>query len=533
MIKIEQIKLKSSEKEERLLDKIIRILNINPEQVCSYKVIKKSIDARKKPNIYIVYTVAVTVAEEKKIYRKIKNPNVSCIQMKPYQFVPRGTNSYQTRPVIVGSGPAGLFCAYFLSLQGYQPLLIEQGAPVEERLQDVEQFWKDGTLNPYSNVQFGEGGAGTFSDGKLNTVVKDISGRNRKVLEIFVEHGAPKDILYESKPHIGTDILAKVITNMRKSIIAHGGEVRFHCELTDIIIEQLRIKEIQVTYHTGTMMKEQIAVDRLVLALGHSSRKTFWMLYNRKIAIEAKAFAVGVRIEHSQALIDKSQYGNERTNQLPPASYKLATTLNNGRGVYSFCMCPGGYVVDASSEEGYLAVNGMSYHERNGENANSAIVVTVTPEDYPDKHPLSGIAFQRQLEKKAFQLGKGTIPIQCFEDYRQNKVTKTCSNTIPNLKGRYKFANVREIFPTSVGDSIEQGILEFDKKIKGFAGPDCLLSGVESRTSSPIRMTRDDILESNLKGIYPCGEGAGYAGGITSAAIDGIKVAEMIAEKQR
>lgn len=525
MLRIGQLKLHPNHSEQELLQKIAKTLRISEQEIIRYHIKKQSLDARKKPELWYVYTVDVAVANEQKVLKKQKGNQVTIAKEQIYQFEKTGTRALQNRPVIIGSGPAGLFCAYLLAEQGYKPIVFERGAAVEERQQDIETFWKTGVLKPNSNVQFGEGGAGTFSDGKLNTLVKDTFGRNHKVLEIFVQNGAPEEILYMNKPHIGTDILINVVRNMRKQIEQWGGEIHFHSQLTDFTFTDGKLSAVKITTPTG---EKSYPAEVMVLAIGHSARDTFQMLYEKKLPMEAKAFAVGVRVEHKQAMINDSQYGANSPYQLPAAAYKVATTLENGRGVYSFCMCPGGYVVNASSEEGMLAVNGMSYYARAGENANSAIIVTVTPEDYGADHPLAGVAFQRQLERKAYELGSGKVPVQLYKDFCENRVSKEVVNVTPQIKGEYTFANVRAIFPEQIGESIAEGIKSFDKQIHGFANDDTILSGVESRTSSPVRIVRDANLQAENTGIYPCGEGAGYAGGITSAAMDGIKIAEIL-----
>jgi len=527
MIRIHQIKLKPDHTQKELELKLLRLLRINESELLSYHVRKQSLDARKKPDIFYSYTVDARIRDEAALPKRIQaDKNFSFVTEAPYQFPASGTAGLKNRPVIVGSGPAGLFCAYMLAANGYRPLLIERGAPVEERQRDVEEFWKTGCLNTESNVQFGEGGAGTFSDGKLNTLVKDSYGRSRKVMELFVAHGAPDDILYTNKPHVGTELLTRVVKNMREAITAMGGEVRFHSKLTGIAAEGGRLKTLIVND------REEIPAEAVVLALGHSARDTFEMLLNSGLHMEGKSFAVGVRIEHEQEMVNLAQYG--RTSySLPPASYKLTAKLENGRGVYTFCMCPGGYVVNASSEEGALAVNGMSYHNRAGKNANSAVVVTVNPADFGTGHPLAGMAFQRQLEQKAFQIGKGKIPVQLFADFCADKLSSGLGEITPNIKGDYTFANLREIFPETISLSLTEGIKKFNDRLHGFSSESAVLSGVESRTSSPVRIPRGETLVSSIDGIYPCGEGAGYAGGITSAAIDGLKTAEAIAQKYR
>ncbi len=530
MLRITQLKLRPGHTTEELEELLLATCRLKRTELLSYQIRKQSVDARKKPDIYYSYTVDVQVApdKEKRILRQVKQ-RVQKAEEKPYQVPAHGQQPLHFRPVIAGMGPSGLFCAYLLAKEGYRPILVERGAPVEERQKDVEEFWKSGVLNPASNVQFGEGGAGTFSDGKLNTLVKDPCGRNRFVLETFVRFGAPESILYEQKPHIGTDVLSRVVQNMRREILSLGGDVRFHSQITGLLTQKpdsggktSRLCGVTVN---GT---EHIRTEILVLAIGHSARDTFQMLYDTGVAMQAKSFAVGVRIEHPQEMIQQSQYGEKAAGQMPPASYKLAEKLENGRGVYTFCMCPGGYVVNASSEEGRLAVNGMSYHDRAGENANSAVIVTVTPEDYGLDHPLAGIAFQRQLEERAYKAGNGKIPVQCYGDFCQNRPTEEPGDIRPQTKGAYQFTNIRPVFPEELADSLEKGIAAMDRKIHGFARPDAVLSAVESRTSSPVRILRGEDFESSIAGLYPCGEGAGYAGGITSAAMDGLKTAEAI-----
>lgn len=409
---------------------------------------------------------------------------------------------------------------------------------MDARIRDVERFWQEGVLKPDSNVQFGEGGAGTFSDGKLNTLVKDKDGRNLAVLQTFVKFGAKESILYEAKPHIGTDALCDIVKSMRKEIIRLGGQVRFQSKVTGLCIQNGRL--------TGVIIngQEELSCNQAVLAIGHSARDTFDMLYQAQIPMEAKAFAVGFRVEHPQSMINVSQYGMENPGALGAASYKVAAQTSVGRGVYSFCMCPGGYVVNASSEEGRLAVNGMSYSGRNGVNANSAVIVAVTPEDFKEKHPLAGIAFQRSLEEKAYELGRGKIPVQRYGAFKRcvereltqkedEKITEQASEEgaflMPQNKGGYRYADVSRILPEECNRAFVEGMTQFGRMIPGFDREDALLSGVESRTSSPVRIRRDETLQSEIRGLYPCGEGAGYAGGITSAAMDGIRVAEAVA----
>ena len=536
MIRINQLKLQIPHTEEALEKKIQKTLHLKKGDSFTYRIHRQSLDARRKPELFYVYTVDVTVSNENAILKHCKG-NIQKVEEKHYQIPSHGTETLNARPVVIGSGPAGLFCAYLLALEGYRPLVIERGACVEERKKDVDRFWETGVLDPSSNVQFGEGGAGTFSDGKLNTLVKDKTGRNRFVLETFVKFGADEDILYAHKPHIGTDVLIDVVSQMRQEIISLGGEFCFHTQVTDVDLTSKTLKLVHLSENSA----EEVSAGAAVFAIGHSARDTFEMLYKHQIPMRAKSFAIGVRIEHPQTLIDHSQYGRDRGNDLPAAAYKLTENLDNGRGVYTFCMCPGGYVVNASSEEHRLAVNGMSYHDRAGENANSAVIVTVTPDDFGSDHPLAGIAFQRKLEKAAYKAGKGKIPVQRYGDFYRSVTGKEKEKTEaevwyqghePCMKGAYEETDLAGIFPAKISSALVDGMEDFNKKIRGFSHPFSILSGVESRTSSPVRIVRDNhSLESVIGGLYPCGEGAGYAGGITSAAADGIKIAEKIRQK--
>lgn len=518
MLRISQLKLPVEHTEAQLKKKLLKTAHIKEQDLKQFFIRKRSVDGRKKPELYYVYTVDLIVANEEHV-KKISKGKLQTVQEKNYHIPEHGAKKLRKRPVVIGSGPAGLFCAYLLAFEGYEPLVIERGAPVRERQKVVEQFWKDGILNTASNVQFGEGGAGTFSDGKLNTLVKDKFGRNRFVLETFVKFGAPEEILWESKPHIGTDILIEVVERMREEIIRLGGEFLFHSQVTDILPKE------NCLIVNGC---HRIETDAAVFAVGHSARDTFQMLFDRNVAMKSKSFAIGVRAEHRQDMIDEAMYGRKERGPLGAAAYKLTAQLENGRGVYTFCMCPGGYVVNASSEQGRLAVNGMSYHDRAGENTNSAVIVTVTKDDYGSDHPLAGMEFQRRLEKKAWEEGGGNVPIQRFADFCTGTISVKTGNVIPNIKGKYVFGNVRNIFPPELAESIESGIRAMGKKIKDFDHDDVILSGVESRTSSPVKIFRKEDFTSSFPWIYPCGEGAGYAGGITSAAMDGMKVAEAI-----
>ena len=503
MLRISQIKRNAEKGEQGLKHAAAKELRIREEEIQNLRICKRSLDARKKPELYYVYTVDVEVNDEEKILRRCKSNKVTKAKEVIYAPEQSGTIPFKHRPVVIGMGPAGLFCALSLARTGFAPILLERGM----------------------DIQFGEGGAGTFSDGKLNTAVKDATGRNTFVLKTFVEFGASEEILWLNKPHIGTDLLREVIKNIRKEILRLGGDVRFEAQVTDFEIQKGQLRALIIN---GA---ERLECEAAVLAIGHSARDTFALLKKRQFSMSPKAFAVGVRMEHPQHLIDQSQYGKER-GTLPAADYKLTCQLPNGRGVYSFCMCPGGYVVNASSEEGKLAVNGMSYHSRNGDNANSAIVVTVTPKDFPGDDVLAGVEFQRKLEAAAYEAGDGKIPVQLYHDFCKKQVSESLGETTPSMKGAWTFGNVRDCFPKEIGDSIEQAVKVFGRKIRGFDRGDSILSAVESRTSSPVRIEREkETLESSISGIYPCGEGAGYAGGITSAAMDGLKVAEAILKK--
>lgn len=507
-------------------------LKIKADEIRNIEILKKSVDARKKEQLSFVYQLDIECDNEKKIVSRYKKNDVS---LKEKKTIVREINDNippenKGQTVIAGFGPAGIFAAYELAKSGYKPIVIERGLDVENRKKTVEKFWNTGELDTECNVSFGEGGAGTFSDGKLNTMVKDRFGYNRKVLETFVRFGAPKEILYLQKPHIGTDKLADVVKNMRLEIERLGGEVRFGVRLDSINTEKenetQKIVSINVTDRESSQ-KQEIKCEKLILAIGHSARDTFISLHESDVEMQQKSFAIGVRVEHLQKMIGRNQYG-DMYKILPTADYKLTHQTKDGRGVYSFCMCPGGYVVNASSQKGMLAVNGMSNYLRDSKNANSAMVVTVGPEDYESDDVLAGMRFQQKWEKKAYEAAGGKIPVQLFGDFKKDRVSSEFGEVIPETKGEYAFANVRKIIPESVASSIEEGITAFEKKIKGYSRDDTLLLGIESRTSSPVKILRDESMQSNIRGIYPCGEGAGYAGGITSAAMDGIKIAMQI-----
>lgn len=610
-IRIDQIKIKPEhDSREFLMREVAGRLHISEKDITDLRILKKSIDARKKPDVFLLYQVSVDVScNEGRILKNCRIKNIFPYKETRYQLKrlvlhdAKGSNSLKKRvvshdakgsnsldigkrssddadgepsfdvngrflsdqkkrPVIVGLGPAGLFAGLILSEAGLCPIIIERGKPASERREDVERFFKTGVLKPDSNVQFGEGGAGTFSDGKLNTGVHDKNGRNHFVLETFVRYGAPAEILYEAKPHIGTDRLIDVVSNIRKAIIEKGGEVRFNTKLTKLIIKNGGVTGIEVeesasdqktsSEHSGlkilcsdrsseidgkyvkTASKSssdgsmyEIDTDIVILAIGHSARDTFRMLYDDKIPMSAKQFAMGFRIEHPQSFINESQYGSRAAQYLPAAPYKLAYSKGE-RGVYSFCMCPGGFVVNASSEAGHLAVNGMSNYGRDSANANSAIVVAVGAGEYDLNDPLGAIEYQRSIEKRAYDLCQGKIPQQLYGDFKDNRESKSYGDFESLTKGAHAFANLRGIYSPEIERAFIDGMDYFDKRIHGFARYDAILSGVESRTSSPVRIPRDDTFQSSIHGLYPCGEGAGYAGGITSAAIDGIKVAEAV-----
>ncbi len=555
MIRISQIKLNndgntiigSDELRKVLIKKAARTLKVSASDIRDLRIIKHSIDARKKPQLFDIYVVDVLVGgkNEVKTVNALRDRNVQVVEEKSYDFYKNAEidkSSFDDKKaaakkiIVIGCGPAGLFCAYELAKHGFKPILLERGSDVDKRTAVVEEFWKGGKLLPDTNVQFGEGGAGTFSDGKLNTVVKDKALRGMEALDIFVQNGAPDKIKYESKPHVGTDILKNVVKSIRNKIIKLGGEVIF-----DTCVNELVINDKRELVAVKTARKDY-ECDMAVLAIGHSARDTFEMLHKNMVSMTPKPFAVGFRVEHPQKLINMSQYGMEDPKALPAAPYKLTTTTKSGRGVYSFCMCPGGYVVNASSEEKMLAVNGMSYSKRDSDNANSAIIITVSPEDYGNGEVLSGVEFQRKLERKAFELADGKIPVEYYGDFKasvnkESTLTGTESfidkNTFtPKMKGEYSFSEVHDILPQDLNEAFVEGMESFGHMIRGYNDDCALVSGVESRTSSPVRIVRNEGGESeNIGGLFPCGEGAGYAGGIMSAAMDGIRTAELVARK--
>ncbi len=526
MIRLTQVKLPLTYSEEDLIKKCAGLLRIRSGQIKKAELKRRSVDARKKPDIIYSCVIDVTVDREQTILKNSRCKQAELVKRETFHFPERCTGKLKEPIVIVGMGPAGLFAGYVLAQEGYCPILLERGQDVDSRKAAVEEFWKSGVLNPDSNVQFGEGGAGTLADGNLTTTIEGQDGRIHKILEIFVENGAPDEILYEAKPHIGTDVLSSVVKNMRERILSWGGQVRFGSCVTDIFLENNRVTGVEIN---GS---ERLSCSALILAVGHSARDTFSLLFQKNISMEPKPFAVGFRVIHPQALINESQYGVAKHEILGAAPYKLTARTSSGRGVYSFCMCPGGYVVNASSEPGHTVVNGMSYHGRSGKYANSAVIVTVGEQDYDGRDALAGVQFQRELEKRAYELGQGAVPVERYGDFCRTAYKNAAEQTAECVKGRTVTADLTRILPAELNIAFTEGMEHFDKIIPGFADGSTLLCGVESRTSSPVRMIRDDSLQSvSVQGLYPCGEGAGYAGGIVSAAADGMLVARMAAAR--
>lgn len=513
MYRLKDIKVRENISDEEVYLRAIKLNNIPASKVKRWRIFKKSIDARNKSDVHFVYTIDIDTDDAKIVSRltmvkEIDFPQITIKRKSEY------------RPVIIGAGPAGLFAGLMLAQNGIKPIILEQGKSVDERQKDIETFKMTGKLNTLSNVQFGEGGAGTFSDGKLNTGIT--SPFCRKVLEEFVNFGAPEQILYMNKPHLGTDNLINIIRNMRNEIVRLGGEFHFEEKATDFEFENNKLKAV--------ICSKRIETDTVILAIGHSSRDTFEKLYSLGFDMQAKSFSVGARVEHKQALINTSQYGTKTKLVLPPAEYKLVYH-GNERSLYTFCMCPGGVVVASSSEEETIVTNGMSYFARNGENANSALLVGVNPEDFEGDSPLRGMYFQRDLEKKAFEIcGGGYVaPAQNVVDFLNDKITDKFDDVKPTYLPGVKSVDLNLVLPKFVTDTMKDGIRYFETKIKGFSTSG-VLTGVETRSSSPVRILRDETLQSNMRGVYPCGEGAGYAGGIMSAAVDGIKCAIKILE---
>ncbi len=525
MIRIHELKI-SADQQQNLEEAIIKTLRISAKDLLEYQVYKRSVDARKKHQIMLVYIVDVSVRNENEVLVRNKNKKVIKKPEEPVFTVITGNRPLDCSPVIIGTGPAGLFCGLLLAEKGYRPILLERGYPVEKRVKDVYQFWNDGSLNPESNVQFGEGGAGTFSDGKLTTRIND--PRCRYILKRMNAHGAPKEILYDSKPHIGTDKLRQLVVNIRESINQMGGSVLYgHC-VRGLQIENNQICGIEIDG------KDSIETSVVVAAMGHSARDLFQSFDDCGVPMVSKAFSIGMRIEHPQDWINQIQYGRRKSlSSLGAADYRLSWHHPRGRGAYTFCMCPGGMVVASTSEPGMVVTNGMSAYGRKGRNANSALLVSVTPEDFEEEGPLAGIAFQRKWERKAFVLGGENYcaPAQRLEDYIGQRPSTHLGEVVPTYRPGVTPADLSNSLPSYANEVLREALIQWNKKMKGFALEDAILTGVETRSSSPVRIMRNEQLESDISGLYPAGEGCGYAGGIMSAALDGIRVAEAIMEK--
>jgi uncharacterized FAD-dependent dehydrogenase len=527
MLRLTEVRLPLEHSEEDLRAAIVAELGIAPEELLRYSVFRRGYDARKRGAIALVYHLDVETTREAEVLRRLKkNANVGPSPDTSYRLVARAPEGLASRPVVIGFGPCGLFAGLLLAEMGFRPIVLERGKEVRERTVDTFGFWRKRILDPESNVQFGEGGAGTFSDGKLYSQIKDPGHRGRKVLTEFVEAGAPPEILYVSKPHIGTFRLVKMVESLRAKILALGGEIRFQSRVEDVVIENGKVRGVVLA--DGS----RIATDHVVLAVGHSARDTFQMLHDRGVFMEAKPFSVGFRIEHPQNLIDRARFGPQAGHPiLGAADYKLVHHCRNGRSVYSFCMCPGGTVVAAASEPGRVVTNGMSQYSRDERNANSGIVVGIMPDDYPGG-PLAGIEFQRHWEARAFELGGGTYdaPAQLVGDFLAGRPSQALGTVEPSYRPGVHMTDLSTSLPAYAIEAIREALPAFEKNLRGFAMPDALLTGVETRTSSPLRITRNETFQSlNTEGLYPAGEGAGYAGGILSAAVDGIRVAEAVA----
>lgn len=527
MLRINELTLDVGEPTENLRMLAAKAIGVSADDFISFEISRESIDSRKKNNIKMVYSVDVEIASgEENIAARF--PANKVLHRERYSYViPPVKRISKLRPVIIGFGPAGMLCGLILAKSGLAPIILERGNDVDTRTKDVIDFWTHRRLNTDSNVQYGEGGAGTFSDGKLTTGIKD--GRCREVFNQLYAHGAPEEIMYSARPHIGTDKLGQVVKSIREDIISMGGEVKFGCKMTDIIVANNFIHGL--TYEDANGSLCDIETDCMVLCTGHSARDTVKMLYDKGVRMEQKAFSVGTRIEHPQELINKAQYGNMWNDpRLGAADYKLSNHPLHGRGGYTFCMCPGGTVVAASSEDGGMVVNGMSEYARDGENANSAILVGIEPTYFEDDHPLSGIEFQRKIERAGFEYGGGdyTAPAQLVGDFLKGNTSKKQGAVKPTCPTGVSYTNIKNVLPDVVTTTIYDAIVAFDKKLHGFALPDAVLTFPESRSSSPVRILRDEFFQTNIRGLYPCGEGAGYAGGIVSAAVDGIRCAEAV-----
>jgi uncharacterized protein len=504
---------------------IIKQYRLNPLEIRSFSLFKKAIDARKKDHIVIVYSVDIELDHENLLLER-KLPGISLAPDMTYQDVPFGEKHLKHRPVIIGFGPSGIFAALILAKRGYRPIVLERGLDVDRRSEHVDQFYETGQFSEHSTILFGEGGAGTFSDGKLTTLINDL--RCRFVLEQLVKAGAPSDIMYVNRPHVGTDILKGVIKKIRHEIEQLGGEIRFDHKVTGFKVEHQELKALIINHH------EELEADVCLMGIGHSARDTFEVLYDVGMHMIQKPFSIGVRIEHPQEVINRAQYGVYFNHPaLGAADYKLAYHSSSGRSAYTFCMCPGGWVMCSSSEPGHVVTNGMSERKRDHFNANSALLVGITPADFDSDHPLAGVHFQRRLEKKAFELAGQSYfaPVQRVEDFLNDRVTQALGHVSPTYRPGVSFVKMTDLLPKYVTDTMKEALLDFNRKLKGFSMGDAILTGVETRSSSPVRMMRSETFESSIKGLHPMGEGAGYAGGIMSSSVDGMKTAESIIQR--